>query len=315
MHWQDDLQSLLDRVEVKAWRLSLTTPQVRATVPMVRGVWGRALRHVDAEAYRRVFASDGPAHRRLPRYILRPAPPDPATAPAVEWILLGIDERLESVLWRAWDIASGMGLGPTRSPFAIRRRLPLGPGSDRASSEAKRWKLSDAGWPLSGDPASTPCGLDFPAPLRLIRQGRLLATPTPVDIATAALRRVASLTGEAKGETYRDMMRAVQQEAAGLATHPWHGERSDLVRWSAAQRREIDLHGVIGGLELPAGPGRLWPLFAASSWAHVGKGTVFGLGELRITALDDPGCASAKRMGLVESASHKGKAAHSPLQN
>ena len=77
--------------------------------------------------------------------------------------------------------------------------------------------------------------------------------------------------------------------AAGLATGPSQGERSNLVRWSAAQRREIDLNGVTGGLELPAGPGRLWPLFAASSWTHVGKGTVFGLGELRITALGNPG--------------------------
>ena len=84
-------------------------------------------------------------------------------------------------------------------------------------------------------------------------------------------------------------MRAVQQEAAGLAASAWHGERSDLVRWSAAQRREIDLHGVTGGLELPAGPGQLWPLFAAASWTHVGKGTVFGLGELRITTLSSPG--------------------------
>jgi len=55
----------------------------------VRGVWGCALRHVDVEAYQRIFASDGAAHRRLPRYILRPAPPDPATAPAVEWIFVG----------------------------------------------------------------------------------------------------------------------------------------------------------------------------------------------------------------------------------
>ena len=30
--------------------------------------------------------------------------------------------------------------------------------------------------------------------------------------------------------------------AAGLATGPSQGERSDLVRWSAAQRREIDLY-------------------------------------------------------------------------
>ena len=66
--------------------------------------------------------------------------------------------------------------------------------------------------------------------------------------------------------------------AAGLATGPSQGERSNLVRWSATQRREIDLYGVTGELELPAGLGRLWPLFEASSWTHLGKGTVFDYG-------------------------------------
>lgn len=144
MSWHEHMTALLDRVAIRAWRLLLTTPQVTATVPMLRGVWGRALRHVDAAAYRQVFAPAGEAHRRLPRYILRPALPDPTTAPAVEWILLGVAESLEPVLWRAWDIASGMGLGPTRAPFAIRERVPLGPGNEGTRSEAKRWRLSEA---------------------------------------------------------------------------------------------------------------------------------------------------------------------------
>ncbi len=293
MSWQEDMTSLLERVEIRAWRLLLVTPQVRATIPMVRGVWGRALCHVDAEAYQQVFAPDGVPHLRLPRYILRPAPPDPGTAPAVEWILLGVDESLEPVLWRAWDIATGMGLGPRRAPFSIRERLPLGPGNDVAFCQAKRWPLSDAAWPLSGDPTSTPCRLDFPAPLRLIRQGTLLTAPDSADIAAAAGRRVASLAGEARGDVYRDLMRAVRQEAAGLAASHWNGERSDLVRWSAAQQREIDLHGVTGGLEFPAGPGQLWPVFAAACWTHVGKGTVFGLGELRVSSLRSSGADSS----------------------
>ena len=309
MSWHEHMTALLDRVAIRAWRLLLTTPQVTATVPMLRGVWGRALRHVDAAAYRQVFAPAGAAHRRLPRYILRPALPDPTTAPAVEWILLGVAESLEPVLWRAWDIASGMGLGPTRAPFAIRERVPLGPGNEgtrseakrwrlseaerpaivtmlptSARSEAKRWRLSEAAWPLAGDPASTPCRLHFLAPVRLIRRGTLIEAPGLADIATAAARRAAGLAGEDRGEPYRNLIRGVQHEAAGLTAGPWRGERSDLVRWSAAQQREIDLYGVTGGLELPVGPGRLWPLLAAAGWTHIGKGTVFGLGQLCLTA-------------------------------
>jgi hypothetical protein len=282
-HLQKSLESLLARVEIRAWRLLLETPQVEATVPMLRGVWGRALRHLDEEAYRHIFVGDEQtaAHRRVSRYILRPAPPDPATAPAVEWILLGVEECLEPVAWRAWDVASGMGLGPQRIPFRIREHLPLSPSSEVP------WKLSDVNWPLLGEPAATPCCLAFSAPVRLLRRGALLTAPSPADIAIAALRRVAGLASQAGGEYYRDLMRSVVEKAAGLAAGPWHGERCDLVRWSGAQRREIDLYGVSGSLDLPGGPDLLWPLLAAACWTHIGKGTVFGLGQLRISATSD----------------------------
>lgn len=137
---------------------------------------------------------------------------------------------------------------------------------------------------MAGEPASTPCRLHFLAPVRLIRRGTLIEAPGLADIATAAARRAAGLAGEDRGEPYRNLIRGVQHEAAGLTAGPWRGERSDLVRWSAAQQREIDLYGVTGGLELPVGPGRLWPLLAAAGWTHIGKGTVFGLGQLCLTA-------------------------------
>ena len=283
MDLQKSLESLLARVEIRAWRLLLETPHIHATVPMLRGVWGRALRHLDEEAYQQVFVGDVQTleHHRVSRYILRPAPPDPTMAPAVEWILLGIEECLEPVVWRAWDVASGMGLGPKRTPFRIREHLPLGQDSEI------RWRLSDATWPLLGEPASSPCRLEFSAPVRLLRRGALLTAPNLADIASAALRRVAILAGRAGGEDYRNLMRSVVENAAGLAAGPWHGERCDLVRWSATQRREIDLYGVNGGLDLPKGPGPLWLLLAAACWTHIGKGTVFGLGQLRIVATSD----------------------------
>ncbi len=41
---QRQLDSALRAIRVKAWRLHLETPGVVATVPMLRGVWGAALR-------------------------------------------------------------------------------------------------------------------------------------------------------------------------------------------------------------------------------------------------------------------------------
>ena len=35
---------------------------------------------------------------------------------------------------------------------------------------------------------------------------------------------------------------------------------------------------------LPDGPGPLWPLIAAATWIHLGKGTVFGMGQPILSA-------------------------------
>ena len=147
--------------------------------------------------------------------------------------------------------------------------------------------MSVADRPLSGDPASTPRRLSFPAPLRLILRGALLNSPDFPGIVGSALRRVAGLAGESRGEGCRSLMRSVFQEAARIEACRWRGERVDLVHWSGARQREIGLYGVVGSLLLPNGPGRLWPLFATNRWTHVGKGTVLGVGELNVTAIEE----------------------------
>ena len=286
MRLVDQLKSLADQVRIRAVRVLLDTPEVEATVPMIRGVWGRALHGVDEEAYRRIFTGTGPAHRRLPRYVMRPAPPDPATAPAIDWILVGRDaEAGLGVLNRAWDVACSMGLGPVRARFRIRDQIPLCP---EGASHEDFWPLSLAPWPIPGAPGSTPCRIAFEEPLRLTRRKKLLLQPAYGDIAVAALRRMAAFAGCASGEVYRDLARAVRAESAYLPATRWVGERRDLVRWSGAQAGEIDLHGTVGSLDLPEGPGQTWPLLAAAQWIHVGKGSVFGLGRPDVRVLDEP---------------------------
>ena len=286
MRLVDQLKSLADQVRIRAVRVLLDTPGVEATVPMIRGTWGRALRGVDEEVYRQVFTGTGPAHQRLPRYVMRPAPPDPSTAPAIDWILVGRDaEAGLGALNRAWDVACSMGLGSARARFRIRDKIPLCP---EGALPQDFWPLSQAPWPIPGAPESEPCQISFEEPLRLTRQKKLLLQPTYADIAGAALRRMAAFDGSARGEAYRDLARTVRAESASLPSTCWKGDRRDLVRWSGAQAREIDLHGTVGSLDLPEGPGQTWPLLAAARWIHVGKGSVFGLGRPDIRALDEP---------------------------
>ena len=70
---------------------------------------------------------------------------------------------------------------------------------------------------------------------------------------------------------------------------PWQGRRLDLVRYSGSQKAEVELRGVAGSLALPVGPGPLSSLLAAAAWIHIGKGTVMGLGQIKITACDRAG--------------------------
>ena len=247
---------------------------------MIRGVWGRALRRLDRNLYDHIFAGSNRQGHNLPRYILRPAPPDPDTAPAIDWILFDVDQCHERTLWKAWDMTCAMGLGANREPFRIHRREFLTP--DNRLTGCNSWTLGDVKWPLPGDPARIPCLLRFDVPVRLIKQGRLISAPEFGDLITASLRRIAGLAGMPRSAEYGDLMRATRSIANQTMAQPWVGEKYNLVRWSAAQQREVELFGITGALSLPNGPGFIWPLLAAAQWCHIGKGTVFGMGQIRI---------------------------------
>ncbi len=276
----DWLDSALSGIVLRAWRLHLETPGVQASVPMLRGVWGASLKALSEPPYQRLF---GDGEVGTPRYVLRPAPPEVRPSPAVEFLLFGPpDRRDDDIVWAAWDHAARSGLGPQRRPFVLSEVRPLvwdgTPLSPNRSQPG--FSLCPLPWP-PGDPSSA-CRLEFPAPLRLIYGGRLVEQPTLADVTIAALRRVRSLTPTPVDALWSDRhswLNAARQIRCEL----WQGERLDLVRYSGSQKRELELRGVCGSLLLPEGPGPLAALLAASTWLHLGKGTVMGLGQLRIT--------------------------------
>jgi hypothetical protein len=278
----EPIRSILSQVQILARRLSLATPGVRATAPMLRGVWGAALHDLDPEAYNAVFAGAGSPHERVPPYVLRPAPPSVEDWPAIDWVLMGKGLAYDAVLLRAWDVASGMGLGPGRHRFHIRALRPLGPAGDvpTDASGFSPWSLLQVPWPLPTDPLSTPCRLSFAAPLRLIRNHRLVEQPTLTDIVVATVRRLAAFLPSPAQDALTRIRPGLIELSRKLRAMPWEGERLDLVRYSGRQKRELQMRGVSGHLDLPDGPGSLWPLLAAAQWLHIGKGTVVGMGQL-----------------------------------
>ena len=281
----DAIRQVLHHISILPCRVLLETPGVAATVPMLRGVWGAALWEMDRATYDRVFEGIGGSdstvpHEKTPLYILRPALPDPAFAPAMEWILLGQAVPQGRVLAEAWQRAAEAGLGPQRRPFKLRQWLSLAPDGRQAEKRGP-WRLGQCAWPCE-QPETTACQVRFDSPLRLRRRGRLIEKPSLADLVVAAARRVGSFLAAVELPAWKSLEPELLAWARQTPEGPWRGERLDLVRYSGRQRRELDLHGVCGSLTLPEGPGPLWPLLAAASWLHLGKGTVMGMGQPNI---------------------------------
>lgn len=283
MTFPNQLLHLLHEVRVLPRRMRLETPGVQATVPMLRGVWGAALRELQGDVYREVFdPQTGSGHEASPAYLLRPAPPDPDFSPAVDWISFGAALPYDACLLRAWDIASGLGLGEHRRRFFLRETRTLLPDGAPASL-GEPWSLDRVPWPLP-DP-NTPCRLTFPAPLRLMFRGRLSERPTLPDLIVAACRRFRTVAAADQRAAWEELGRQALALARETAAEPWQGARLDLHRYSARQQADLELRGVSGTLDLPHGPGDLWPLLAAAQWLHLGKGTVMGLGQVWVESI------------------------------
>ena len=279
------LLDMMADIKIEPRRWLLNTPEVQATISMLRGVWGRALRRLDRAAYQSVFEGQaGLESLTIPRYILRPGPPDPAFSPAVEWILLGSPARYGPMLRRAWNVAGGMGLGPNRTPFSIKNEFWLDVTGNLHSVE-QRWCLDNSALTYrSLFDGHGPVRLRFNTPLRLLRKGRLIQNPTFADIAVALTRRIVALSNNSLQDS-RAFVQSVAAKARQLSSTVWRGEQAEFVRWSGSQYREVQMRGVVGTIDLPTGAGPLWPLLTAGPWIHIGKGTVFGLGHLEILPL------------------------------
>ncbi|MBI3463841.1 MAG: CRISPR system precrRNA processing endoribonuclease RAMP protein Cas6 [Planctomycetes bacterium] len=281
------LQSVLAGVRVLPRRLLLEVGDGPFSIPILRSVWGKALHTLSLELYEQVFAPPQERGESLAAgYVLRAAPRDPRFPAAADYLLFGRSVERDALLWRGWLIASLLGLGRERQPFSIHTVLALLPRGLRESSpwDCQEWALSEAAWPLEGDPAATPCRLCFAGPLRMLSRQRLVEKPRLTDLVEAAIRRVQAY--HASGEDcFGPLREEVTSAAAEVPARNWHGRPADLRRYSANQAKQLEFRGVAGHLDLPSGPGAIWPLLAAAQWLHLGKATVYGLGQMTIKPL------------------------------
>lgn len=286
---------VLEHVVVLPRRLSLgfsaETSSDESELQRLRGVWGAALHSLDSSAYDAVFH---PPNSIPPKYILRPSGVPASHSTSFEFLLIGSGAAFDEPALRAWDIASGMGLGKARRPFTIRTRQII----DFAGRPAQRktaWSVTKASWPLPGEPETTACRLRFRTPVALNHQRKLIEEPTLKDIVAKGCRRIESLLDAERIVEWQQVKGDLIRAAEDVIAIPHFQPPLGVARYSASQRRDFPIGCIAGWLDLPAGPDATWPLLAALQWLHVGKGTNIGLGQLAVDSLNtSPQTAKAR---------------------
>ncbi|MEO8497453.1 MAG: CRISPR system precrRNA processing endoribonuclease RAMP protein Cas6 [Planctomycetota bacterium] len=275
---------VLEDLVVLPRRLSLslspeTTPD-ESEMQRLRGVWGAALHELDMTAYEAVFH---PSNSIPPKYILRPAGRSAEHSPSFDFILIGAGIRFDESALRAWDIASGMGLGKARRQFHVRSRSIIDAVGRPAKSKSA-WPVTKACWPLPGTPETSPCTLHFQTPLALHHDRNLIEQPTLKDIVAKGCRRIESLLAADRMADWQQLKGDLIGSAADVVSIPRFQEPLGIARYSGSQRRDFPIACVAGRLDLPEGPSATWPLLAALQWVHVGKGTNIGLGRVDVSS-------------------------------
>jgi hypothetical protein len=271
---------ILGGVRIAAWRMGLASSARDVSLPILRGAFGAALHDLSSIAYEEVFRAE--EQDAAPAYLLRRSGHRLPDRALFEMVLFERALPHLDVVLTAMQLAGERGLGRDRRPFVVERLAWLDalgrPAQALAREEA--FALDRCSWPLAGNPATTPCRLLFPEPVRILRTGVLQEQLTLRDIAVAGFRR---LGGLAQPE-HRPLARALQETgldaADGTASQTFVGSAGSVGRWSATQQQFIELRGVTGHIDLPDGPGGLWRLLTALQWIHCGKATVVGLGRL-----------------------------------
>ena len=127
--------------------------------------------------------------------------------------------------------------------------------------------------------------LDFETPLRILEKGRRVSDLSFQSLIRALIGRVCSVVSFHCGTAaslaeYEDLL----EQAGKVLTTGTSLRDQSLHRWSNRQQRRIPLDGLTGSAVFTGPPlrdflGLLW----AGQFTHVGKGTVHGLGQYRVS--------------------------------
>jgi hypothetical protein len=185
------------------------------------------------------------------------------------------------------------GLGRRRGRFRLKTIEAVWPYTDqtetvyRAEDELVRTPhLILDSRAITARAATLPPGrltLNFLTPTRLKHQGRWVETgPSFQVLVKGLLGRISSLSYFHCGQPLEADFRGLIDRAAGVKIAESQTRWEDWARFSGRQQQRIELGGLVGRVTYQGALGEYLPLLALGEWLHVGKGTVFGNGQVQI---------------------------------
>lgn len=212
-------------------------------------------------------------------YIIAPMPGNSVLQPGdlLRWQMVVVGhaiERMEEITI-AWQRALQHGIGSARARAYLTQPPCLLDPAPNLQVPPSPWNTG-------------PMTLHFLAPLRLQQQGGLIG-PQKLDtqlLLSALARRIGLLLAlHADNDAALIQTSALPQVAKNV------GIRTDLqwfdqVRYSARQRQEMPMGGLLGTITLQCTDASvahtLWPWLWLGQWLHIGKNATMGLGQYRL---------------------------------
>lgn len=189
----------------------------------------------------------------------------------------------------AFQEVKRLGLGAGRHPFLMERvdqvvgweHIPIWQGGNNLLNPPQREDLASCLEPATHG-FSGHLKLSLETPLRLVFGGEMVTHLNFTPLMRALFRRLGFL-GKAHGRARLDLpFNKLLEKAEGIELVESSLSWQEWERYSARQKKKLRMGGLVGTLHFQGDLEAFWPFLRMGEIVHVGKGTVFGLGKIKI---------------------------------
>lgn len=195
----------------------------------------------------------------------------------LELTLIGRGNDAASMVFDAFAEAANTGLGKSRGRAELIRVGMLSAPSDLVGAAGNHSEIPDA-------PEFVEVRLT--SPMRIVRDHRVVGPEAfrAEHLLITLVHRIANLVTLHTEEEWRPDFARLKELAKRALVRDQRLTFLDLMRWSSKQQKETPIGGLVGSLVLDMrGMEPLWPYLWLGQQVHAGKGTVMGLGAIRLS--------------------------------